>query len=262
MEYSFTKEELKILSSSSGLRELLSKENLDFQEALRFLTYRKKLKRLQVELIKLQNWVVENDQRLAVLFEGGEFAGKGGAIRAFMEHMNPRSQRLVALPKPTEKEKGLWYYQRYVMRLPERGEIVFFDRSWYNRALVEPVNDFCTEKEYTRFMSEVNDFERMLSNDGIKIIKFYFSVSKPEQKRRIDEVKKNPLRRWELTPVDLNAQKLWDKYKSYEARLFSLTNSEQVPWVIIEADDKYEAQLNAIRYLIKVIPYKKGSTKN
>ena len=256
MEYSFSKNELKILSSQSGLAELFSKEKLDFGEALRFLTYLKTLRELQVELIKLQNWIVENQQRLVILFEGEEFAGKGGAIRAFMEHMNPRSQRLVALPKPAENEKGQWYFQRYVIQLPQCGEIVFFDRSWYNRALVEPVNGFCTEEEYNRFMSEVNHFERMLFNDGIKIIKFYFSISKDEQKRRIDEVKKNPLRRWELTPVDLNAQKLWDKYKSFETRLFEKTNSEQIPWVIIEADNRYEAQLNAIRHLIKVIPYK------
>ncbi len=246
--------DLRLLSSTKGLIALLSIDKPDYQEVLHKLKYEKVLSHLQIDLLKMQNWVVENDQRILIIFEGGEFAGKGGAIRAFTEHLNPRSQRTVALPKPTAVEAGQWYFQRYVLQLPKPGEMVFFDRSWYNRAIVEPVNKFCTEKEYQQFMKEVNHFESMLDSDGIILIKLYFMISKGVQARRLDKVRKNPLRRWELTEVDENAQKLWNTYKAYEKEMFEQTDTDAVPWKIIDSDHLQEAYLEAIRHVLKTVP--------
>ncbi|MDH3649158.1 MAG: polyphosphate kinase 2 [Saprospiraceae bacterium] len=251
----YSKSDLQLLSGPRGLIHLLSDDPPDFQKALRSLRYVSKLRKLQVELIKMQNWIVENNERLLVIFEGGEFAGKGDAIRAFTEHLNPRTQRSVALPKPTPIEAGQWYFQRYVMQLPQPGEIVLFDRSWYNRALVEPVNDFCNKKDYDQFMSEVNHFESMIRNDGIILIKLYFSVSKEVQAERIERVRQNPLRRWELTKVDEDAQKLWNKYKRYEKAMFKHTDTKEVPWLIIDGNNPFKAHINAIQQVLDVVPY-------
>lgn len=251
----YTKEERKLLSSSKGIEYLLSADEPDFDEVLKQLWYEKELKQLQTELIKLQAWVVKNNQRVLVLVEGRDFAGKGDAIRSFTEHLNPRSMRSVALRKPSERESRQWYFKRYIQEIPEGGHIVFFDRSWYNRAQVEPVMGFCTQEEYKRFMDEVNDFERMLTNDGIRLIKFYFSISKKEQARRIKMLKENPLRRWELSPVDLRAQELWDEYTKYKERMFKKTSKKHNPWTVIEADDKRDAQLASIRHILSVVPY-------
>ena len=184
-----SKKELRLLSSSRGIEYLLMAKNPDFKGVAGQLLYERKLVKLQAELIKAQNWVVENEERVIVIVEGREFAGKGDAIRAFTDHLNPRSMRVVALQKPTAREKGQWYFKRYIQQLPERGEIAFFDRSWYNRAIVEPVNGFCTQDEYERFMNEVNHFEEMLIGDGIRLMKFYLSISKEEQKKRIQAVR-------------------------------------------------------------------------
>jgi len=219
------KSDLFLLNTNKGLEYLLQGEQPNFKETIKQLRYEKALVDLQIKMINVQNWVVENDKRVLVVVEGREFSGKGGAIHVFTEHLNPRSIRTVALKTPGPIEMGQWYFKRYIEQLPERGEMVFFDRSWYNRALVEPVNGFCSQKEYTRFMNEVNHFEHMLSEDGIVIIKIYFSISKKEQERRIELVQQNPLRRWELSPVDLRAIELWDDYTKYEKKMFKVTNT-------------------------------------
>lgn len=250
----FTEEELKLLNSYEAMEYLLRADQLDFEDAVQQIQYKRALKPLQVELIKVQNWVVENNRQVLILVEGREFAGKKSLIRAFTEHLNPRSMRTVALRKPTVAQKGQWYFKRYIEQLPERGEMVFFDRSWYNRAMVEPVNGFCTHEEYERFMREVNHFERMLSEDGIIIIKIYLSITKKEQQRRIELVRRNPLRRWELTPVDLRAVELWDVYTKYKKEMFRVTNTRKNRWHIIKKDDTRMAALQAFREVLKVLP--------
>lgn len=252
----FNEKELKLLNSSRALEYLLASEQPNFREVVGQLQYEEELTKLQAELIRAQNWVVENQKRVVVIVEGREFAGKGDAIRAFTDHLNPRSMRVVALQKPTPKEQGQWYFRRYVKSLPERGEIAFFDRSWYNRAIVEPVNGFCTRKEYDRFMKEVNHFEEMLIGDGILLLKFYLSISKKEQKKRIAAVRKDPLRRWELTPVDLAAVELWDEYTHYKKEMFRRTDGKVNPWIRIKANDKRQAHLEGIRIILEHLPYK------
>ncbi|MCB0588160.1 MAG: polyphosphate kinase 2 [Phaeodactylibacter sp.] len=251
-----SKKELRLLSSSRGIEYLLMAKNPDFKGVASQLLYERKLVKLQAELIKAQNWVVENEERVVIIVEGREFAGKGDAIRAFTDHLNPRSMRVVALQKPTSRERGQWYFKRYIQQLPERGEIAFFDRSWYNRAIVEPVNGFCTQDEYERFMNEVNHFEEMLIGDGIRLMKFYLSISKEEQKKRIQAVRKDPLRRWELTPVDLAAMNLWDEYTHYKKQMFKRTDGKANPWIRIKADDRRQAHLEGIRRILKQLPYK------
>ena len=251
--------ELKLLSSARGLEYLLDSDKLDFDAVLAQLKYEQEIKELQAEMINFQNWVVEKNKRVLILAEGREFAGKGGALHVFSEHLNPRSIRMVALKKPLPKEREQWYFKRYVEHLPERGEIVFFDRSWYNRALVEPVNGFCTQKEYKRFMKEVIHFERMLTEDGIILFKLYFAISKKEQKRRISAVRKNPLRRWELTQVDLKAIELWDKYSDYELKMLETTSSKLSPWYVFRSDDKREARLTAFYTILELLKTEKNS---
>ena len=200
--------------------------------------------------------MIENNQRVCILFEGRDAAGKGGAIRRLTHHLNPRNYRVVALPKPTEQERGQWYFQRYINALPNPGEMVMFDRSWYNRAVVEPVNGFCTQEEYERFMSEVNHFETMITNDNIILIKLYFSISKKEQQRRFDEIRRNPLKRWKMSPVDDRAQELWEVYTEYRKRMFEHTDTEANPWVVFKADRKTQARIKAIQHVLATIPYK------
>ena len=252
----FSDKELKLLSSSRAIEYLLMAAKPNFRDVAEQMAYEQKLVKLQAELIKAQNWVVEQEERVVVIVEGREFAGKGDAVRAFTDHLNPRSMRLVALQKPPDKERGQWYFKRYIQQLPERGEIAFFDRSWYNRAIVEPVNGFCTPEEYERFMNEVNHFENMLIGDGIRLIKFYLSISKEEQKRRIEAVRKDALRRWELTPVDLAALNYWDEYTYYKKEMFKKTSGKDNPWIKIKANDKRQAHLEGIRRILKELPYK------
>lgn len=251
----FSKSELKLLSSSKGLEYLLISDKPDFKEVLEQILYEQKLEQLQAELIKAQNWAIEQEERIIIIFEGREFAGKGDAIRACVDHLNPRSMKLVALQKPTPKQRGQWYFKRYVEQLPERGEMAFFDRSWYNRAVVEPVNGFCNPEEYERFMSEVNHFESMLIGDGIRLIKFYLSINQEEQRQRIEHVREDPLRRWELTPVDLRALDLWEEYTHYKNEMFRRTDGERNPWIRIKANDKRRAHLEIIGHILKRLPY-------
>ena len=253
--YHFSTSDLKLLNSNRAVKYMLDMNPPNPKKALRLVKYERALEKLQVELIKLQAWVIENKERVCVLFEGRDAAGKGGAIRRITHHLNPRHYRKVALPKPTEEEKGQWYFQRYVQQLPNQGEMVFFDRSWYNRAIVEPVNGFCTARDYERFMSEVVHFEEMLTNDGILLIKFYFSITKEEQAGRFEEIRTNPLKRWKMSPVDERAQELWDEYTKYRVAMFAQTHTEKNPWVRIEANRKTRARLEAVRYLLSRIPY-------
>jgi polyphosphate kinase 2 len=248
----------KKLNSKKGLLALLSKEPISAERAIRYVDYEKKLEKLQVELIKLQTWAIQNNERIIVLFEGRDAAGKGGAIRRTTERINPRHMRIVALAKPTEDEQTQWYFQRYVNQLPKAGEMVFFNRSWYNRAVVEPVNGFCTKEEYDVFMNQVNDFERMITESGIYLVKIYMSISKKEQEKRFSDIKGDPLKQWKITDVDERAQELWEDYTTYKKAMFSKTDTEKSPWKVIRANRKTEARINAINYILKQIPYDKG----
>jgi len=211
--------------------------------------------RLQVELLKLQAWVKESRQKVVILFEGRDAAGKGGTIKRFMEHLNPRGSRVVALEKPTEAERGEWYFQRYVRHLPTAGEIVMFDRSWYNRAGVERVMGFCNQQEYLEFMRQAPEFERMLVHNNIHLIKFWFSVSRKEQRRRFSEREAHPLKQWKLSPVDLASLDKWDEYTKAKEATFFYTDTADAPWTVIKSDCKKRARLNAMRYVLHRLPY-------
>jgi len=217
--------------------------------------YERQKYRLQVELLKLQAWAKDTGQRVIVLFEGRDAAGKGGTIKRFMEHLNPRGARVVALEKPTIEERGQWYFQRYVEHLPTAGEIVLFDRSWYNRAGVERVMGFCTEPEYQEFMRQAPEFERMLVRQGIHLFKFWFSVSRREQRRRFKEREVHPLKHWKLSPIDKASLDKWDDYTRAKEAMFFHTDTTDAPWIVIKSDCKKRARLNAMRYLLHKLPY-------
>ena len=223
-------------------------------------TYEREKYRLQVELLKLQAWVKESKQKVVILFEGRDAAGKGGTIKRFMEHLNPRGARVVALEKPTESERGQWYFQRYVEHLPTAGEIVLFDRSWYNRAGVERVMGFCSDSEYQEFMRQAPEFERMLVRNGIQLIKFWFSVSREEQRRRFKERRVHPLKQWKLSPVDLASLDKWDEYTKAKEAMFFYTDTADAPWTVIKSDCKKRARLNAMRYILHRLPYTNKDT--
>ena len=218
-------------------------------------SYEQEKYRLQVELLKLQAWAKETGQRIVILFEGRDAAGKGGSIKRFTEHLNPRGSRVVALEKPTDEERGQWYFQRYVQHLPTRGEIVLFDRSWYNRAGVERVMGFCTDKEYDEFMVQAPEFERHLVHSGVHLVKFWFSVSQEEQQRRFAERERHPLKQWKLSPIDLESLDKWDEYTEAKEAMFLHTDTAEAPWVVIKSDCKKRARLNAMRYVLHRLPY-------
>ncbi|WP_158838249.1 polyphosphate kinase 2 [Polaribacter sp. L3A8] len=249
---------LKKLNSKKGLLALLSKQPLNIEKAIRYVDYQKKLENLQVELIRLQTWAINNNERIIIVFQGRDAAGKGGAIRRLTERINPRHMRIVALPKPSEDEQSQWYFQRYVEQFPKAGEMVFFDRSWYNRAVVEPVNDFCTQEEYHIFMNQVNDFERMILESGIHLVKIYMSISKKEQAKRFADIKSDPLKQWKMTKLDEKAQDLWENYTEYKKAMFEKTDTEISPWKIIRANRKTEARVNVINHILDRIPYDKN----
>lgn len=251
----YTKEEMDLFNSKIGLHTLLKRKNNNPDKVLEEIKYITELRKRQEELIKLQQWVIDNDKKVVILFEGRDAAGKGGAIRRITEFINPRHFRIVALNIPSEDERKQWFFQRYINQLPKPGEIVFFDRSWYNRAVVDPVNGFCTQKEYEIFMTQVNDFERMLVQSDTHLIKFYFSISKKEQAARFRDIKSDPLKRWKMTPVDEKAQALWDEYTKYKKKMFEVTDLELTPWKIIDANRKTTARLEAINHVLDVIPY-------
>jgi len=218
-------------------------------------TYEREKYRLQVELLKLQAWVKEKGQKVVILFEGRDGAGKGGSIKRFMEHLNPRGARVTALEKPSRAERGQWYFQRYAQNLPTSGEIVLFDRSWYNRAGVERVMGFCTDDEYLEFMRQCPEFERMLVREGIHLIKFWFSVCRKEQKRRFREREVHPLKQWKLSPIDMASLDKWDEYTRCKEAMFIHTDTADSPWTVIKSDCKKRARLNAMRYVLHKLPY-------
>lgn len=249
-----TAEDFKNIESNEQLLELIKGKEIS-KKVEKELLYERELRSLQIELVKLQQWVAKNNKRVAIIFEGRDAAGKGGNIRRFMEHLNPRSSRLVALNKPTEVETGQWYFQRYIKELPNPGEIVFFDRSWYNRAVVEPVMGFCTEAQYRKFLVQVPEFEHMLYEDGVIIIKFWLSITKKEQLKRFEARKGNPLKHWKFSPVDKKGQELWDKYSYYKAEMFTNTHTTYCPWTIIKTNRKKTARLEAIRHVLSKFDY-------
>ena len=253
-----TEKDLKKLNSKRGILSILSEETINLQKTIRYVDYTKELKILQTELIRQQTCIIEKNQRVIVIFEGRDAAGKGGAIRRITERINPRHFRIVALPRPTEEEQSQWYFQRYIQQFPKAGEIVFFDRSWYNRAVVEPVNGFCTNEEYRIFMNQVNDFERMITESGILLVKIYMSISKKEQAKRFEDIKNNPLKQWKISKVDERAQELWDSYTFYKNKMFENTKNSGIPFKVIKANRKSDARTDAIDHLLKSIPYDKN----
>ena len=255
LDKKITKEEFETITSRDELLEIIQKKGKNIDKVLYKLTYEEELKKLQIELVKLQQWVANEKKRVVIIFEGRDAAGKGGNIRRFSEHLNPRSMNLVALTKPTEVEQGQWYFQRYIKELSNSGEIVFFDRSWYNRAVVEPVMGFCTDEQYKRFILQVPEFEHMLYEDGVTIIKFWFSITKEEQKARFESRLETPLKRWKFSPVDQKGQELWDKYTYYKEQMFGKTHTNYCPWIIVKANDKKAARLETIRYVLSQFDY-------
>jgi len=248
-------EEIAGLSRCREFIQALRSNQIDVRKLKNAIRYENDLELLQIELVKLQRWMQNEGKRLAVIFEGRDAAGKGGTIRRFIEHLNPRAMRVVALPKPTEEERGQWYFQRYMKQLPNKGEIVFFDRSWYNRGIVEPVNDFCTRQEYERFIQQVPEFEHMLVEDGVTLVKFWFSISREEQIARFRSRKKNLLKQWKLSPLDSRAQELWDAYTKYKELIFIRTHTSFSPWIIVRANNKKRARLESIRYVLSLFDY-------
>lgn len=250
--------QFETLKSKKDLVQFLEKnspENSVYKEALDKFLYEEELRKLQGELVNFQNWVQKSGKKIAIIFEGRDASGKGGTIKRFAEHLNPRAMRLVALNKPTDVERGQWYFRRYIKELPNQGEIVFFDRSWYNRAVVEPVMGFCSPEQYESFMVQVPEFEHMLYEAGNTIIKFWFSVSKDQQLYRFNRRLKNPLKKWKYSPVDEKGQELWDTFTYYKDQMFSRTHNAFSPWVIVKSDDKQRARLEAIRYVLSLFNY-------
>ncbi|MGM1030729.1 MAG: polyphosphate kinase 2 [Actinomycetota bacterium] len=217
--------------------------------------YEKELRRLQIELVSMQQWVTAADARVLVLFEGRDAAGKGGAIKRVMQYLNPRHARVVALPQPTEREKGQWYFQRYIERLPTKGEIVLMDRSWYNRAGVEKVMGYCTDEEYDRFLAQAPVVEQLLVDDGIILVKYWYSVSDTEQEKRFRSRLNDPMRRWKLSETDLLSITKWEDYSQAKDAMFDVTDREHAPWWSINSDDKRAARLNTISHLLSQVPY-------
>ena len=219
------------------------------------LAYEKELRRLQVELLKFQNHIKDAGLKVLMIFEGRDAAGKGGTIKRITEHLNPRGARVVALEKPSIEESTQWYFQRYVKHLPSAGELVLFDRSWYNRSMVEPVMGFCTEREHHKFLKDAPAFEKMIADEGIQIFKFYFSVSKEVQDRRFKERETDPLKQYKLSPVDKESQRLWDEYTLAKFMMLSATHTEDAPWTIIKSDDKKRARINCIKHILQYVDY-------
>ncbi len=219
------------------------------------LSYTKELKKLQVELLKYQNYVKEKGLKVIMIFEGRDAAGKGGTIKRITQHLNPRGARIVALGKPNEVEQKQWYFQRYVQHLPSAGEIVLFDRSWYNRAMVEPVMGFCSDEEYQRFLKDAPVFEQLILDDDTKIFKFYFSISKKEQAKRFKSRKDDPLKQYKLSAIDEASQGLWDEYSVAKYRMLRTTNTEYAPWIVVKSDNKKKARINTIKHILNFVDY-------
>jgi len=241
--------------SPRDLFSLLQSKEINPQKIVELLNYENELQKLQIELVKLQCWVQEKKRRVAILFEGRDAAGKGGAIRRFTEHMHPRALRVVAWPKPTEEEVGQWYFQRYTCQLPNRGEIVFFDRSWYNRAVVESVNGFCAPEQYEQFIRQVTEYKHRLYEDSVTLIKFWFLISKEEQKWRFDSRADNPLKQWKISLMDAKSQAFWDSYTKCKELMFSKVYTSFSPWIVVRDNNKKNARPESICYVLLVLEY-------
>ncbi len=250
---------LKVAMAPRGTNEDSTSAELPasypYRTRLQRREYEKTKAELQIELLKVQNWVKETGQRVVVLFEGRDAAGKGGTIKRFMEHLNPRGARVIALEKPSDAELGQWYFQRYIQHLPTAGEIVFFDRSWYNRAGVERVMGFCSPRQYLEFMQQTPELERMLVRNGIHVFKYWFSVSREEQLRRFVSRRDDPLKHWKLSPIDIQSLDKWDDYTQAKEAMFFHTDTADAPWVVIKSDDKKRARLNCLRHFLHTLDY-------
>ena len=226
-----------------------------YKKKMGVLEYEREKHELQIELLKMQSWVKDTKQRIVIIFEGRDAAGKGGTIKRFMEHLNPRGAHVVALEKPSAHERNQWYFQRYIKHLPSKGEIILFDRSWYNRAGVEKVMGYCSDQEYLEFLRQTPDFERMLVNSGIKVFKYWFSASRTEQFRRFKSRQKDPLKHWKLSPVDLASLDRWDDYTTAKDAMMFHTDTKDAPWTIIRSDDKKRGRINCMRHFLNSLNY-------
>ncbi len=245
----------RLRADSEAIRHAFETGEFPYKTRLSNRVYLDHMASLQVELLKAQNWVKETGQRIVVLFEGRDAAGKGGTIKRFMEHLNPRGARVVALEKPSERERTQWYFQRYIAHLPAAGEIVFFDRSWYNRAGVERVMNFCTPNEYLDFMRQCPELERMFVNSGVLLYKYWFSVTREEQTRRFKSREIDPLKQWKLSPIDRASMDKWDDYTEAKEAMFFFTDTADSPWVVIKSDDKKRARLNCMQHFLSSLDY-------
>jgi len=251
----FSNKRIEGIKTNAQLVAFLDERKVNYSKVKERISYMEELEKLQLELLKLQNWILKKKMRVVIIFEGRDAAGKGGTIRRFKRYLNPRSARVVALGKPSDIEKGQWYFRRHVKELPNEGEMVFFDRSWYNRAVVEPVMGFCTPEEYKQFIQQVPEFEHMLYENGVKFIKFWFSISNEEQAKRFKDRKVNPLKQWKISPVDLKSRGLWKEYSYYIREMFAKTHTDFSPWIIIQTDKKRQARLESIRYVLSQFDY-------
>ena len=244
-------------SDPDAIRRAFELGEYPYVQKIRRKTYEKRKAELQVELLKVQEWVKQSGQKIVLIFEGRDAAGKGGTIKRFMEHLNPRGARVIALEKPSEREKTQWYFQRYIHHLPAAGEIVLFDRSWYNRAGVERVMDFCSANEYLEFMRQCPEVERMLVRSGVRLYKYWFSVTRNEQRRRFTAREHEPLKQWKLSPIDKASLDKWDDYTEAKEAMFFYTDTADAPWTVIKSDDKKRARLNCMRHFLSTLPYPK-----
>ncbi|MBS0639159.1 MAG: polyphosphate kinase 2 [Proteobacteria bacterium] len=245
----------QLRNDPAAIRRLFETGQYPYRSRMRTGPYESHMLELQRELLKAQRWIEQTGQRVVILFEGRDAAGKGGTIKRFMEHMNPRTSRIVALQKPTDRERSQWYFQRYIGHLPSAGEMVLFDRSWYNRAGVERVMGFCSPAEYLEFMRQAPELERMLVRSGVTLIKFWFSVSREEQRRRFEQRETDPLKQWKLSPIDRASLDKWDEYTEAKEAMFFYTDTADAPWTIVKSDDKKRARLNALQHLLSLFPY-------
>lgn len=244
-----------------AIRRAFETGEFPYRTRLGTKVYEQQMAQLQVELLKVQNWVKETGERIVVIFEGRDAAGKGGTIKRFMEHLNPRGARVVALEKPSDREKTQWYFQRYIENLPSGGEIVFFDRSWYNRAGVERVMGFCSPNDYLEFMRQCPELERMFVRAGIRLYKFWFSVTREEQLRRFEAREKDPLKQWKLSPIDKASLDKWDEYTEAKEAMFFYTDTADAPWTVIKSDDKKRARINCMQFFLASLPYPNKNRK-
>lgn len=255
VEGTFDEVDDPVLLGPDGLPVKTWREGYPYHERMSRQDYDEAKRSLQIELLQMQSWIRETGHKVVILFEGRDAAGKGGTIKRFMEHLDPRGAHVVALGVPTEREKGEWFFQRYVRHLPTRGEMTFFDRSWYNRAVVEPVMGFCTPDEHEEFLRSVPEFERMIQSSGVTLVKFWFSVSRREQLARFTIRRIDPVRQWKLSPTDIASLDRWDDYTRVKGEMFRRTSTDDAPWIVVRSNDKKRGRVNAMRHVLSVVPY-------